>query len=253
MQLIEIHDQPWFPTSRRDDVTDALQLLLNLVKVYRPIVPRLRHALEESGTNQILDLCSGAGGPWPWLSQSLQRGAAFPVDIALTDKYPHNGAFHMQSACGRLHFSTTPVDATQVPADLGGFRTLFTSFHHFAPPEARGIIQDAVDEHQGIAIFEAPGRHVLTILLVCLIPLVTFLVVPFMRPFRWSRLVWTYLLPVIPFVLFFDGIVSCLRVYSPPELRELVAGLSSNNYKWEIGMERGGLLHVPIAYLIGHP
>jgi hypothetical protein len=38
-----------------------------------------------------------------------------------------------------------------------------------------------------------------------------FACTPWIRPFRWSRLLWTYVVPIIPAVLLFDGIVSCLR------------------------------------------
>jgi hypothetical protein len=255
IQWFEIHDQPWFPRLLRDDVTDALQLLLNLGKVYRPIAPGLQKAVEETRTHRILDLCAGAGGPWPWLSSSLAQDGRFPIDILLTDKYPHVGpSLPAQPAPGvRIHRLADPVDATQVPPELRGFRTLFTSFHHFPPREARGILRDAIDKHQGIAIFDASGRHLVTFLLIFLMPLGVLLLAPLMRPLRWSRLLWTYLLPVVPFVLFFDGIVSCLRVYSPPELRELLAGLPTDGYQCEIGVARGGFLRVPITYLIAYP
>jgi hypothetical protein len=85
------------------------------------------------------------------------------------------------------------------------------------------------------------------------VPLVALVVVPFARPFRWSRLLWTYLIPFVPLVMLFDGIVSCLRAYSPAELRELTAGLSSQGYQWEMGEERAGLLRLPVTYLIGCP
>ena len=255
MHLFEIHEQSWFPDFLRDHVTDALQHLLNLGNLYQPIVHRLRKAIEETGTRRVLDLCSGAGGPWPWLHRLLQPSARLPFDIWLTDKYPNTGAFHRARANprGKIHFHAAPVNATNVPAEMSGFRTLFTSFHHFRPQEARSILQDAVNQRQGIGIFEAPGRHVVTLLLVCLIPFAYAVLVPFMRPFRWSRVIWTYLLPIIPFVLFFDGIVSCLRVYSPAQLRELTAGITANGYQWEIGVEKGGFLRVPITYLIGYP
>jgi hypothetical protein len=44
-------------------------------------------------------------------------------------------------------------------------------------------------------------------------PLAGFLTAPFIRPFRFSRLFWTYVITVIPFVLFFDGVVPvCGRI-----------------------------------------
>jgi hypothetical protein len=86
-----------------------------------------------------------------------------------------------------------------------------------------------------------------------LIPIATWLFVPFRRPFRWLRLLWTYLIPVIPFVLLFDGLVSCLRAYSVGELRDMTSGLKSRGYRWEIGEKAGGWLPLRITYLIGRP
>ncbi|HEX2711361.1 MAG TPA: hypothetical protein VHM88_03930, partial [Candidatus Acidoferrales bacterium] len=71
LQLIEIHDQTWFPRSARDATTDTLQLTLNVVNLYKPIVSRLRRALEDARTRRVLDLCSGGGGPWLQLRRVL--------------------------------------------------------------------------------------------------------------------------------------------------------------------------------------
>jgi hypothetical protein len=153
----------------------------------------------------------------------------------------------------RIHFLSDSIDATRVPKYLRGFRTLFSSFHHLNPAEARSLLQDSVSKRQAIGVFEAPARHTLTLLSLLLIPIGTWLFVPFRRPFRWSRLLWTYLIPVIPFVLFFDGLISCLRAYSVGELHEMISGLRSRGYRWEIGEKAGGLLPVRITYLIGCP
>src|SRR5580704_12126879 len=223
MRLVEIHDRKWFPKFLRDFVTDDLETILNLVNVYQPVARRLRNALADAGTSRVVDLCSGGGGPWPWLYQVFESGDQPPVHIWLTDKYPNTAAFaRTRNASGnRIHFRADPIDATKIPSDLDGFRTFFSSFHHFQPPEARAILQDAVAHWQGIGIFEAPGRHALTILLVLLIPVADLLVAPSVRPFRWLRLVWTYLIPVIPLVLLVDGILSCLRVYPPEKLKQM--------------------------------
>lgn len=71
------------------------------------------------------------------------------------------------------------------------------------------------------------------------------------RPIRTSRIVWTYLLPVVPLVLWVDGLLSCLRSYSLNDMRELSAGLGGSDYDWQIGEENGG--SVVIRYLIGTP
>jgi len=253
MQLVEIHDRNWFPGFLREQVTDFLQALLNVVRAYQPIVHRLRQALARDGGGQVLDLCSGAGGPWSWLYGALERDGLAPIEVCLTDYYPNVAAFERARATShnRVHFCEVPVDARCVPSSLDGFRTFFSSFHHFQPQEARAILQDAVDRKRGIGVFEVPGRYPLTFLLVFLIPIATLLIAPFVRPFKWSRLLWIYLVPVVPFVLFFDGIVSCLRTYSPQELRELTGQLAADGYRWDIGVDKK-FGRAPVTYLIGY-
>ncbi|HYT82344.1 MAG TPA: hypothetical protein VEK86_02755 [Gemmatimonadales bacterium] len=241
LQLIEIHDQPWCPPSLRDALTDFLGFVLRLGRSYAPIVPLLRDAVARAGATRIVDLCSGAGGPWP----ALRRDVSVPV--LLTDKYPNR-----QARTGSLPFHAEAVDATSVPRDLRGFRTLFTSFHHFRPAEARAILADAVDRGEGIGVFEVARRAPLEMALIALTWLAVLVLVPFVRPVRWSRLAWTYLPPVLPLVGTFDGIVSCLRAYSPAELRGLVAGL--DGYAWEIGEAPWTWWRpLTVSYLIGVP
>ncbi len=141
----------------------------------------------------------------------------------------------------------------KVPAELDGFRTMFSSFHHFPPAQARAILQNAVYARQGIAIFEITSRTASAIGMMFLWFLTLFVFTPSIRPFRWSRLLYTYVLPIIPLVLLFDGLVSCLRTYRTTELRELIEDLAATEYWWEIG-ERSGTFHgLPVTYLIGYP
>src|ERR1700719_3920 len=230
-------------------------MILDVTNTYQPIAKLLRKRLEESGAERVLDLCSGAGGPWPSLVRHFEISGATPPEVFLTDKYPITRELHdfESPATSRIHFLRHSVDATQIPEHLHGFRTLFSSFHHLNPDEARGLLQDSVSKRQGIGIFEAPARRTLTLLSLLFIPIAAWLFVPFRRPFRWSRLLWTYSIPVIPFVLFFDGLISCLRAYSIPELQEMSKGLATSGYGWAIGEQAGGLLPIRITYLFGWP
>jgi hypothetical protein len=255
VRLFEIHEQKWFPQFLRDEFVDGLQMILDVTNTYRPIANLLRQRLEQCGAERVLDLCSGAGGPWPSLVRDFESCGAKPPEVLLTDKYPCTKRLdnRASASASRIHFLAHSVDATQIPEHLDGFRTLFSSFHHLKPDEARGLLQDSVIRGRGIAIFEAPARRAFTLLSLLFIPLAAWLFVPFRHPFRWSRLLWTYLIPVIPFVLFFDGLISCLRSYSPEELREMTKGLATGDYRWEIGEESGGLLPLRVTYLVGCP
>jgi len=252
-RFFEFHDHKWFPKSLRDGVTDGLQLILSLGGIYRPIVRLLNEAVEASGAERIVDLCSGGGGPWLWLYRLLVMGAGRRIEVCLTDKYPNTAAFEnaRQKTGGQITFYRGFVEAASPPRELAGFRTIFTSFHHFTPDEAVAILQNAADDGQGIGVFEAAKRAPLNISLTALMPLAGFLTAPFARPVRISRLFWTYIIPVIPFVLFFDGVVSCLRAYSQKELSLLAAQVRTENYVWQIGEQSGGL--APVTFLIGYP
>lgn len=233
LHLVEIHDLPWCPPSLRDALTDFLAFALNLARAYEPVGPMIREAVARTGARRVVDLCSGAGGPWPRLAPVVG------VPVVLTDLYPHR-AMHPER-----------VDARAVPPSLDGFRTLFSSFHHFRPADARAILEDAVRRRQGIAIVEAARRAPLDIAVVAGTWLGTLAAAPFIRPFRWSRLLWTYLPPVLPLLGTFDGVVSCLRAYSPAELRQLTRGLDS--YEWAIGRVRSGWSPLAANYMIGVP
>ncbi len=262
VQFIELHEQPWFPSSLRADVTDALQFGFNLLRAYAPIAPLLQSVINScvdgsNSTQSIIDMCSGGGGPWLELARQLRcrdgGENSAGLQVWLTDKYPNLEAFQSVSASSDHHitFYPEPVDAMKVPGALKGLRTMFTSFHHFPPEHARAILQNAVDAGESIGIFEATKRAPSTIGLIFVGILLMFLHTPRIRPFRWSRLLWTYLIPVIPLVLLFDGVVSCLRTYRPQELREMVEKLTSCEYQWKIGELAGGKM--PITYLVGYP
>src|ERR1700727_541576 len=262
IQFIELHEQSWFPSSLRADVTDALQFGFNLLHAYEPVAPLLQNVIDstENATNHqqsIIDMCSGGGGPRLDLARHLrcrdaERDSA-GLQVWLTDKYPNLEAFQSVSASSDHHISfyPEPDEARKVPATLKGLRTMFTSFHHFSPGDARAILQNAVDAGESIGIFEATKRAPSTMGLIFVGILLMFLHTPRIRPFRWSRLLWTYFIPVIPLVLLFDGVVSCLRTYRPQELREIVEKLTSCEYQWEIGELATGKM--PVTYLIGYP
>lgn len=256
VQLIEIHEQPWFPSWLRDQVTEAMQQGMHALKIYSTVAPMLHRTLATTGGQDILDICSGGGGPWPHLAETLGADLR-DLQVRLTDRNPNLEAFESLRAASRnrIVFCCEPVDAREVPREWSGMRTIFSSFHHFPPADAAAVLQDAVDAGSPIAIFEVTGRTPGAILSMIPWALFALIYTPLIRPFRLSRLLWTYIIPVIPMVLFFDGVVSCLRTYQPGELREIVARLRERTspYDWRLGESASAGERLPITYLIGCP
>lgn len=249
--LFEIHDQPWCPAVIRDGLTDYLAHQERNLQIYKPVLPMILEAAAAHSITQVVDLCSGGGGPWiDW----LLSGVSHPVQsVILTDKFPNIDTANKSFPAGLTYWRES-VDATKVPSRLQGFRTLFTSFHHFKQDAARALLRDACENGQPIGVFEFTHRTIPALLLMLAAIVPVWIAVAQMRPVKFSGIFLTYLLPVIPFVVTFDGFVSCLRTYSPSELLAMVNGAEFSGFEWKAGLiKEGSAFGFPITYLIGLP
>lgn len=252
IHLFEFEDQKWFPSFLRRSVTDFLQYLSNKYKVYQSVIPEISQALKQTNSTKIIDLGSGSGGGLLWLATELKKEND-NLQIVLTDLYPNKNAFN--NAAKLLPYFTyhnQPVNATNVPKTLQGFRTMFLSFHHFKPQHATQILQNAVDENQPIGIFEIQDRTLPSIIAMIFSPITVLLTTPFIKPFSVLRLIFTYIIPIIPHVVLWDGVVSSLRTYSVNEMQQLIKNVKNNEtFDWQIKKKKAQMGF--IIYTIGIP
>ncbi len=250
--LFELEDQPWWPGVLRDAMTAYLSQIMALTNMLDPLMPKVLEAAERSGAERIIDLCSGAGGPGSLVAAGL-AGKGSDLRVHCTDLFPNQA--HLQATAdasnGRLTFEARPVDATSVPDDLVGLRTIFNALHHMPPDLARQILADAHDKGQPIAVFELVDRRLGNLVGLPFLPFFVALLLPTIRPFDWRWIPLTYLLPIIPLAVWWDGFVSMMRIYQPDELQELVVGL--DDYDWDIGRIQLDAPGIPIyaTYLVG--
>ncbi|MCX4239707.1 class I SAM-dependent methyltransferase [Paraliomyxa miuraensis] len=254
LHLFEIHEQSWCPAVLRDGVRGVLQQISSRLPAYERVLPSLLEAMDAVGTTEILDLCAGAGGPWVRIHRVLGSNRRIER-VRLTDLYPDVGAMRamQRHTAGMVEPFENSVDALDVPRDMPGLRTIFAAFHHFAPQEARRLLADAVANRRGIAVFELTERTVVSTLFVAVgtWPL-AFAFIPFVRPLRWSYLPLTYVIPLIPFILSFDGLVSCLRSYTPDELLAMGREVGPD-YDWEAGRTPVKMSPLAVVHLTGVP
>jgi len=261
LQLFEWEDQPWLPRVFRDFITDHLRYTHNETMrkpVNDAMASRVASLLERTRSTHIIDLCAGGGGPVTEIGRILAQERSIPVTILLTDLYPNVAAFKALEAQsgGRVRARYESTNATDVPGDLHGLRTMFAALHHFQPDQVRQVLADAVRKRAPIAVFEPLER---TFRMVVLVGLVSFL-----RGFTHThrvgqltpaRVLWTYLLPLGPAMFAWDGAVSALRMYTAGELLELARSVDAGQYEWEAGRfdVRGPFGAMPTTYLTGAP
>jgi hypothetical protein len=250
LQLFEIEDQRWCPRWLRDALTGYLQTMIARTRPYAPAVPALAALLRETATHDVVDLCSGAGGPWPALRDDLAAAGA-TAQVTCTDLAPNADAAARLGETAGMRYLEESVSALAVPPDLRGARTMFTALHHFTPDQVRAILADAQAARAPFAAFEATSRSVAGLLVTLFIPLAVLFVMPLVKPRRPLALVLTYLPPLVPLAVWWDGVVSTLRTYRVDELRAIVASLPPAPYEWTVAeLPSRGL---PLLALTGRP
>lgn len=251
----ELEDFDWFPVVLRDAMTGFLRVSADFLNVAAGASPLVLEALEASDTERIVDLCSGGGGPVLSLVQALERDYGRRVPAVLTDKFPNLPAFDRaeRELRGRVLTRRESTDATSVPAELRGVRTIFNAFHHLPPQVAKAVLADAAEKRQPILTFEFVERSFQGFGAVSQAPLAVYGFMPFVRPADPVALACTYALPIVPLATLWDGFASCLRAYSVGELEAMVVDLQRPDYRFRVERRRIPGRPVYLTSVFGKP
>tara|TARA_B100001971_G_scaffold37960_1_gene32965 strand:+ start:6245 stop:7003 length:759 start_codon:yes stop_codon:yes gene_type:complete len=245
IQFIELQDLAALPHIIRDGVTSYLEFLLRVFKIYDPVHLSIKEVLKDRPINRIIDLCSGGGGP------SLNMANYFKdTPILLTDLYPNLSAFKKAAQISNIDYINFSVNALDYKFQKGDLLTLYTAFHHFNDGDAKKLIQNAVASQSSICISEFVQRDLKSIALVLPSPIGMLFLMPLVRPFQLSRLFFTYIIPLIPFVTLWDILVTVLRIRTKSELMEMVKDI--DHYEWHY-IERRTSLFLKVTSFIGVP
>ncbi|MFK7824585.1 MAG: hypothetical protein AB8G05_10530 [Oligoflexales bacterium] len=253
IHFFELLDLSGWPDIFRRGCTSYLQWITNKLNIFYIAPAIILKTLKTCKATKILDLGSGAGGPWFSLYKKVHSKNS-DCKIILSDKYPNSEGISRVQELKNPNFvyEEESVDALCVQIQEPLVRTQFFAFHHFKPADAKVFLLDGIKNSQGILIFDGSARDKWKgIISSPLILLMTLLSSPFWKPFRKENIVFS-LIPIIPFAIMFDGIVSYLRFYSKKELEEIVAEIdSTGKYQWKIEDVRTKF--GCITYISDHP
>jgi hypothetical protein len=220
LALKELEDQTWFPELLRNHQTDFVGFASNVLHAYAPFADYLK--AKNIRAEIMKDLCAGSGAPAIFV---FRRSGQFR-HLLLTDKFPR-----------RLHNDKPDVSYSQQSTDVlkmffspGVCYTMFNAFHHFTDVEKQQLVKRmtvAGSRAYCVEILEPTWFCLLKILL--LTTFGTLLLTPFIRPFSWSRLFFTYVIPLNVISIAFDGIVSVRRARSVSHYKELLSAFSNVN------------------------
>jgi hypothetical protein len=250
--ISELEDLTWFPVSIRKGMMIYLRFVFNLTGIYQPAIKIMQELVLKTASTQILDLCSGAGGPYEYFSSYFKSKN---ISIVLSDKFPDITSFEYlkKKSGGNISYMASPIEAADAPVMLGGIRTIFSSFHHFDEAYAEAVLKNVVNNNKAIAVFDGGSINcLLAVLMIFVHPILLFLCTPLFKPLTLSQLFFTYVVPLIPLCTILDGTISLLRLYKTSKLKEITSKLNADNYEWRCGQlkSKWGLT---ISYLTGYP
>jgi hypothetical protein len=248
----ELEDQPWFPRRLRRMMMEYIGFLGHGLGSYRGLAPVLARAVAEAGADGVLDLASGSGAPVAGLQQSSGLEG---VQFILSDLYPvgENDALRAtfrDPTSVRWH--AEPLDARHGAVDAypGALRTLLNGYHHFGESDKIRLLE--AHGRRGFLVAEilepTPGC-LARVLLATTVGQV--ILAPFVRPFRWERLFWTWVVPINLFTVTFDGVMSVLRVDTPRRLEARARAHAPSGTQVTAG--RSGPWWAPIHWVLVLP
>lgn len=265
IQLFEFEDFHWLPKPIRTGVTNLIVVLHKLLGTSEVLVNLIEEAKNKYHFNQIVDLGSGSGGAMLDVIQQLNtEESSTPTELILTDLHPNPDFIQSIKKLNRthVHYQEESVDATNFSRTPKGLKTMVNSFHHMPPDTAKKILQSAQKNQEPILIYEMGENFVPTLLwwlflplsLIILIIMVLFMT-PFVRPFTWKQLLFTYFIPVIPLVYAWDGQASTMRTYTFEDIRDDLLGEieDSDHYVWEISKAKKKNGKNLGYYVLGYP
>jgi hypothetical protein len=253
IHLFEFNDQAWLPDFMTAWMTRVLHICHEETEDGKVWAPKLLELIHRSGQSKIVDLCSGGGGPVLQMARVLRNDFGVDVHVTLTDLIPNQQtAREINERGGNVAYVTESVSAIDVPNDLPGIRTAFSGLHHMKPDVAFALLKNAFDNRQSIFLGETTSRNVKAL---------RFYSAAFPYFVQFAKRIeptleqkfFTFRLPLLPAMLSWDNIVSCLRTYSMREMRQMTSRLVSDDYHWEIGTLCNSKICLRYPYVMGYP
>lgn len=224
--LAEFGDQAWLAGWWRDAYLDCLNHGLRVGGQFRQLHHVYARWAMRNGFGPVLDLGSGGGGPIEtMLEQARTDGSKLPL-ICLSDLHPsqkHFSELVQKFGTEQLAYQSIPVSACAPNGRGYALRSICATLHHFRPELVSQILHVALSESRSLLIVEPLQRNLRHLLLVLLSGPFAYMAAPFTaRHWDWRKFLFTTILPIIPLLVMWDGLVSVLRTYTFEEISALV-------------------------------
>jgi hypothetical protein len=223
-EIAQISTSNKTPKWLRSMISEFLSWFVLRVNATKPFIPVIEEALEKADNKHIINIDFGLGAGISTVQPFLESN---------------------------ISVSNLPLE--HFTPEKKGVYLFINSFHQLHPNKAIEMLQAIVKNRQSLVVLEGNNDSLWQVVgMTVFVPLTVIFTAPLVRPFRISRLFFTYILPILPFIIMLDGCIALFKLYSLKDLDKLVGSIRSEDYEWKRGKNdngRGG----KIIYLVGHP
>ena len=223
-QVFQFSNQKWYPSFLKRDMYEFMSWFVGKVNAAKPFLPVLEEVIGHTQTKAIINIDSKIGAGIETVMPLLPESTEV-INVELERFSTHNK----------------------------GMYTFINSFHQLDEKKATYYLTRIADSGNSVAVLEGNNDSLWQVVgMTIFVPLTVILSAPFVQPFRITRLIFTYLIPILPVVTMLDGFLALFKLYNPNDLNELVSNIPVKSYVWKSGKAdngRGG----KIIYLMGYP
>lgn len=230
MHLFEFNDLPWIPESIRATIRDVCEVCNSGFRSFNHTVAHqaLQRA-RECGADTIVELGAGTAPITRILAADPASQGLVLVPCDLLPDPEAYGRLAMQYP-GKVRLLLESIDYTH-PGDWGrgALAVLVGTFHHIHPRDRSRTLEALSTSADHVMVFE-PLRNTPLSMALTLTAIVPALLLPLAylhRPGRARRMLWCWLIPVVPLIFMWDGLVSCIRQWSPKRWRRELAAVTA--------------------------
>jgi hypothetical protein len=226
--LFEFMDLPWLPDSLRDTMREILEC--GNTRPFRPyygwVADEVLRYAREGGFQTIVELGAGTA---PITRHMAIDPRSDGLSLVVCDSLPDRAAYEglEKTYPGKVSARYDSVDFSQ-PMHWGPKTLLVLSgtFHHIPPAARLGVLNALAGSADHVLVFEPLRKTVLSTLFMfgSIFPALLLPLWFLGRAGRLRRLLWCWLLPVAPLLFWWDGFVTCMRLWSDRE--------------WEVAMKQ---------------
>lgn len=219
-QIKQLINTTWYPKLLKQLTAEFLSWFVLKVNASKPFIPVIDKVLYETEQKSIINIDFGLGAGLDVVKQFLDK------NIKITS-YPYS------------EFNTSKL----------GVYLFVNSFHQLSVNQAKNTLKRICESGNPVVVLEGNNDSLWQIVgMTFFVPMSVIFSAPFVKPFRFSRVIFTYFVPILPFTIVIDGCIALLKLYNPSDLNELVKELK--HYNWHTEKKdngRGG----KIIYLTG--